>query len=365
MPPQIPPTLRSTSSSSTLSSTVPLLHTEAMQIEGTFNPSTTLPAIARPSRRRRGRVDSIEPSVQTSCVDDSEPTSDLILQPETRPISQEQLVAEVKGIYAGLVLVEAKCIEVDSKQATAATQNIKPSLNNDRWQALIALHRTLLHEHHDFLLASQHPSAAPSLKVLATKYAMPASMWRHGIHNFLELLRHRLPESLEHMLAFICLAYSMMSLLYETVPVFANTWRECMGDLGRYRMAIEEDDPRNREIWMHVSRSWYSKESEMQPHVGRLYHHLAILARPNILQQLFFYCKALAVEQPFPAARESIITLFDPIALQEQDIEEKQSVDTVFVLLHSICFTLLNQNAFILPSAESRAYSNTISKTGG
>jgi len=41
---------------------------------------------------------------------------EIVLQPETRPISQEQLVAEVKGIYAGLVMVEAKCIEVDNKQ---------------------------------------------------------------------------------------------------------------------------------------------------------------------------------------------------------------------------------------------------------
>lgn len=28
----------------------------------------------------------------------------IIAQPETRPIRQEQLVAEVKGIYAGLVM---------------------------------------------------------------------------------------------------------------------------------------------------------------------------------------------------------------------------------------------------------------------
>ncbi|EPS38433.1 hypothetical protein H072_7821 [Dactylellina haptotyla CBS 200.50] len=281
--------------------------------------------------------------------DEPEPQPELILQPETRPISQEQLVAEVKGIYAGLVMVEAKCIEVDSKQAAAATQGgVKdaPRLNNDQWQALIALHRTLLHEHHDFFLASQHPSAAPSLRKLATKYAMPARMWRHGIHSFLELLRHRLPDSFEHMLAFIYLAYSMMALLYETVPAFADTWVECLGDLGRYRMAIEEGDPRDREVWMNVSRFWYSKGTDRQPHVGRLYHHLAILARPNILQQLFFYCKALAVSQPFSAARESILTLFDPTALKEQDIEGNQSADAVFVLLHSICFTLVNQDAF-------------------
>ncbi|TDZ38627.1 hypothetical protein C8035_v005804 [Colletotrichum spinosum] len=29
--------------------------------------------------------------------------------------------------------------------------------------------------------------------------------------------------------------YSMMALLYETVPTFEDTWIECLGDLGRYR----------------------------------------------------------------------------------------------------------------------------------
>jgi hypothetical protein len=30
----------------------------------------------------------------------------MLLQPETRPITQEQLINEVKDIYAGLVMVE-------------------------------------------------------------------------------------------------------------------------------------------------------------------------------------------------------------------------------------------------------------------
>ncbi|KAH8743989.1 hypothetical protein F5883DRAFT_386086, partial [Diaporthe sp. PMI_573] len=55
----------------------------------------------------------------------------------------------------------------------------------------IALHRTLLHEHYDFFLASQHPSASPALRRLASKYAMPVRMWRHGVHSFIELLRQR------------------------------------------------------------------------------------------------------------------------------------------------------------------------------
>ncbi|KAH8761580.1 hypothetical protein F5883DRAFT_384692, partial [Diaporthe sp. PMI_573] len=121
----------------------------------------------------------------------------------------EQLAAEVKGIYAGLVMVESKCIKVDSLQS--AQNKLNPKLNNKQWQALIALHRTLLHKHHDFFLASQHPLASRALRRLASKYAMPARIWRHGIHSFLELLRHRLPASLEHILTFIYLAYLMMA----------------------------------------------------------------------------------------------------------------------------------------------------------
>ncbi|KAN0106418.1 hypothetical protein V8E51_009294 [Hyaloscypha variabilis] len=252
------------------------------------------------------------PLTQTNPALDS---YEIVLQPETRPISQEQLVAEVKGIYAGLVMVEAKCIEVDKKQAALAQADpgSQPKLNNEQWQALIALHRTLLHEHHDFFLASQHPSASPALRRLASKYAMPATMWRHGIHSFLELLRHRLPASLDHMLAFIYLAYSMMALLYDTVPAFEDTWIECLGDLGRYRMAIEDDDIRDREVWTGVARHWYSKASDKAPTTRRLYHHLAILARPNALQQLFDYSKSFCTVIPFISARESISTLFDPV----------------------------------------------------
>jgi hypothetical protein len=50
------------------------------------------------------------------------------------------------------VIVEKKCVEIDEQQSQ--TSNI---VSDEQWQALIALHRTLLHEHHDFFLASQHP----------------------------------------------------------------------------------------------------------------------------------------------------------------------------------------------------------------
>jgi hypothetical protein len=57
-------------------------------------------------------------------------------------------------------MAEAKCINVDNKQATLAKADpgARPKLNNEQWQALIALHRTRLHEHEHYSRASQHPT---------------------------------------------------------------------------------------------------------------------------------------------------------------------------------------------------------------
>ncbi|KAF5670948.1 Telomerase-binding EST1A [Fusarium heterosporum] len=164
--------------------------------------------LAQPTRQR-----SLQPS-----SNNNDSLFNVVRQPEARPISQDRLVAEVKGIYAGLVMVENKCIEVDTAQSSNTNGNSK--LNNEQWQALIALHRALLYEYQDFYLASQYPSAGPTLRELASQYNMPA----------------------QHMQTFLYLAYNLMALIYETVPTFENTWIEYLGDLSRYRMAIEDND---------------------------------------------------------------------------------------------------------------------------
>jgi len=161
----------------------------------------------------------------------------ILKQLKTRPITQEQLVNEVKGIYVGLVMVEKKCVEIC--QQRSLTTN---SLTNELWQALISLHRTLLHEHHDSFLTSQHPTTSPALRRLATKYATLARIWRQGIH--------------------------LIGVLMESVPSFVETWIECLGDLARYRMVIEEVDPRDREIWSNVARMWYIKATDKSSNVG-------------------------------------------------------------------------------------------------
>jgi hypothetical protein len=141
------------------------------------------------------------------------------------------------------------------------------------------------------------------------------------------------------MISFIYTAYQMMSLLYETVPAFKNTWIECLGDLGRYRMAIEDEDIRDRENWANVSRFWYTKAADRSPDVGRLYHHLAILARPNALQQLSLYARSLISVQIFNSARESILTLFNPFTVRSDTSPSHVSqLDTCFVKAHALLF---------------------------
>lgn len=171
---------------------------------------------------------------------------------------------------------------------------------------------------------------------------MPARMWRNGIHAFLELLRQQLPDSYDHMLAFVYVAYSMMALLKESVPSFRETWIECLGDLARYRMAIEEIDMRDREIWSNVARMWYNKAADRSPNVGRIQHHLAVLARPVIVQQLFYYSKSLVSVVPFINARESIMLLFSPFLDEEKAANTYQKhavIESSLVTAFGILFT--------------------------
>ncbi|KAJ6132339.1 hypothetical protein N7471_007554 [Penicillium samsonianum] len=254
---------------------------------------------------------------------------EMFRQPDTHAITEEQLINEVRGIYTGLVMVEKKCIEIDRQQAQS-----KAELSQAQWQTLVSLHRTLLYEHHDFFLASQHPSAGPVLKDLADKYAMPARMWRYGVHSFLELLRQKLPGSMEYMLDFIYLSYSMITLLLESVSGFKETWIECLGDLARYRMAVEEFDKKDRELWAGVSRYWYNLDADRSPENGRIQHHLAVLARPDVLQQFFHYTKALISVRAFPNALDSMTQLIAPL----MNMPAKGSLVTSFVTTHGALF---------------------------
>ena len=278
-----------------------------------------------------------------------EPT--LLLQPVTKSISQEQLRMELRSIYSGLVMVENKCKDIDREQIRLAVEedpNCRPKLSSKQWQALIALHKALLHEFHDFFLASQHPAATPNLIKLAAQNSMPSGLWQFGIHNFLEVLRSRLPESLEYMLAFLYTAYSMMTLLYETVPAFTDIWIECLGDIGRYRMAVEDNDRQNRETWSSVSQYWYNKAWYQHPGSGRISHHLATLSAPFSFKQLSHYLRSLTSILPYDSAKNPVLSILTPVLEGHQDLSPSSShVEILLIKLVAVMFTLRRQNDFV------------------
>ncbi|KAI1932719.1 hypothetical protein LOZ66_006786 [Ophidiomyces ophidiicola] len=74
---------------------------------------------------KHSACDTGPPATSTSVLDQQSPLSpaeeefhvnELITQIETQPITEEQLANEVRMIYAGLVLVERKCVEIDCQQ---------------------------------------------------------------------------------------------------------------------------------------------------------------------------------------------------------------------------------------------------------
>ena len=60
--------------------------------------------------------------------------SEMLLQPDTRPITHTQVVIEVNGICAGQVMMEAERVESDERQLAAAQEK------HPHWQELIVLH---------------------------------------------------------------------------------------------------------------------------------------------------------------------------------------------------------------------------------
>jgi hypothetical protein len=88
-------------------------------------PSTSFLSARDPSQQLDSTI--LGPLVRQKSQDDPpRAPPEMYLQPETRPISQEQLVNEVKGIYAGLV-----CLLHGLAVATGfRTQTVCPSLNS-------------------------------------------------------------------------------------------------------------------------------------------------------------------------------------------------------------------------------------------
>jgi hypothetical protein len=190
---------------------------------------TDIPLTTAPDSTPRRRQSCIYPSSFFGDVDFEEdywedpPISQLINQPSirliihriVRHIRQEQLIAEINEFYPGLVEIEKRCQEIDRAQNTKSSTDID-QLNNEQWEALIALLGKLLQEHHESFLPPPRPPASSALVRVLSKYTMRLRLWGPGIHSSFKRLRHSMSSDLEHMLSLISLSYSMMALINDT-----------------------------------------------------------------------------------------------------------------------------------------------------
>ncbi len=93
-------------------------------------------------------------------------------------------------------------------------------LSTVQWQSLTDLYRQLLFAHEDFYVRSYALQASNALHQIATNHSVPTTMLRYGIHEILEITKHQLPDSLEHMVSFIDFAYTKVGDLYEQIPTY-------------------------------------------------------------------------------------------------------------------------------------------------
>ncbi|KAL6410148.1 hypothetical protein AUP68_06560 [Ilyonectria robusta] len=252
---------------------------------------------------------------------------------DSRPLEDPSRYKKIGDIY--YMLVQGRWMNV--------------SLTNVQYHALGALHGAGIDEMHDFLLASSHPRASKALKGLAAKHRMPARLWKHGVHDHLEVLRARMPESSEHMLVLLIRSYSMMQLLEETTDSRYFTV-ECAGDLARYRFAIEDQDTDVKMHWKEVAINKYNIVSDMDPTAGRLYHHLSILSMDNYSARFFNVLKALTVSRPFAMAWKTMISTILPHFVAPKG-QTSTKLDQVLSLDEDNLFTAIAR--LVLASAPS------------
>lgn len=264
-------------------------------------------------------------------------TASCILQPEVKlsPATEDNKYRYIHNIYGGVLIAESACIQ-QSKAWSQSEQEMGPQ----QLHKITFVHRLLLLEVIDFLKASQAPEEPPHIKRLAVEYRIPVRLWRYGIGSLFEVLRHRLPGSLEHMLMFIHLAYSTMTLLLQIAPAFEDNWIECLGDISRYRLSLEDSNSPERAVWVGIARYWYNRAADKNPGVGRIQHHLAVLAWPDIVQQLFYYTKSLVSVRTFAGSKESIFLLFNPLWKPARPVRRLTDLlVTTFVAAHRHLYT--------------------------
>ncbi|KZP01240.1 hypothetical protein CALVIDRAFT_127952 [Calocera viscosa TUFC12733] len=110
------------------------------------------------------------------------------------------------------------------------------------------------------------------------------------------------------------------------------------------------------EVWRNVAQEWYWRGLGEMPGVGRLQHHLGLLAQAaqadgagalegGETRVVYHFLKSLTSSQPHVTARESVLPLFS-VELQRARAAPDSSISALFVLLHGILYTRVQLDDF-------------------
>ncbi|CAO1621927.1 unnamed protein product [Jaminaea pallidilutea] len=109
--------------------------------------------------------------------------------------------------------------------------------------------------------------------------------------------------------------------------------------------ALGDWELEEKEIWRSTAKGWYAKGLAELPGTGRLHHHLAVLSRGTELRALHHFCKSLTAAQPYQAAKESLLSLFDSTH-QHRRVQDDASLFDRFIHLHGLLITQADIDSF-------------------
>lgn len=142
-------------------------YAEFHAVEGMADYPTSAPTFANTTETSRSNDFIVASSVEaenaaaTDVVDKQD--FELLMQPDIKEITVEQLEAELKGILAGLTMVDEKANKIYAEYLDEGSREKGATLTNEQLQAMYALFETRLKEIYDYLLASSHPVATEEM----------------------------------------------------------------------------------------------------------------------------------------------------------------------------------------------------------
>ncbi|KAK9468767.1 hypothetical protein V1512DRAFT_257829 [Lipomyces arxii] len=293
-----------------------------------------------PNTRESGKMMVLKnPKIETS---NKHTGSKIVPQLDYHRDTVDEIEQKVRSLYSKISYLESQCLDIDAKQERHNWYE-EWTFDEALWWDIIKLHESLLEEYEDFLLICNLVNATSSILNLPRKYKIPSRLWKNGISKLLESLRLHLPNSYDALVSFIYYTYRTVARLYEFVPTNTETWLECLGDLARCRMGVENISG-DRKVWQDTAFAWYVQSLFLTPGVGRLYHHLALCSEPVVLDQLYYHSKSLLACTPFLPSHESMLPLF-AVAF-EPYVKDANKAQLVFAKCHGMQLTKVQLEEF-------------------